>query len=176
VVGGRVSRGNCDPVVVMVLTPPAAGWVVGTVEGAVATDVRATVGVGIMDGAAVVPFGMVGTAVATTGGAILGGAMTGPDGAVTPCVLAAPVVLPPSPSSPPDWSLSGCLRGAMGQRPTLAGGGPSAYLLLPARKPATQSGPYSRPYGIARAPDPYSLVPLHSQAPLLPCRGLHRSL
>jgi hypothetical protein len=92
VVGGR-SRGNCAPVVVVVLTPPAAGWVVGTVEGVDTTSVRATVGVGIVGGAAVVSARIVGTAVATTGDALLGGAMTGPDGAVTPCVLAATVVL-----------------------------------------------------------------------------------
>jgi hypothetical protein len=142
-VEGR-SRGNCAPLVVVVLTLPAAGWVVGTVEGAVATGVGATVGVGIVDGAAVVPSGVVGTAVATTGGAILGGAMTGPDGAVTPYVLAASAVFLLPPSSPPDSSLLGCLKCAMGQRPTLAGRGPSTYLLLPARKPATQSVPYSQ--------------------------------
>jgi hypothetical protein len=77
-------------VVVVVLTSPAASWVVGTVEGAVAIGVGATVGVGIVDGAAVVPSGIVGTAVATTGGAILGGAITGPDGAVTPCGARCP--------------------------------------------------------------------------------------
>jgi hypothetical protein len=143
VVGGRL-RGNCAPVVVAVLTPPAAGWVVGTVEGDVANGVGATMGVGIVDGAAVVPSGMVGTAVAMTGGAILGGAMTGPDGAVSPCVLAASVVLPLPPSPPSDLSLSGCLNGAMDQRPTLAGCGPSTYLCSPARKLATQSVPYSR--------------------------------
>jgi hypothetical protein len=98
---------NCAPVLVVVRTPRAAGWIVGTVQGAVATGVGATVGVGIVDGAAVGPSGMVGTAVATTGDAILGGAMTGPDGAVTPCVLAASVVLPLPPSSPPDSSLFG---------------------------------------------------------------------
>jgi hypothetical protein len=143
VVGGR-SRGNYAPVVVVVLTLPAAGRVVGTVEGDVATGAGATVGVGIVDGAAGVPSGMVGTVVATTGGAILGGAMTGPDGAVTPCVLAASVVLLLPPSFPPESSLLGCLKCAMGQRLTLAGRGPSTYLLLPARKPATQSVPYSQ--------------------------------
>jgi hypothetical protein len=109
VVGGR-SRGNCAPVVVVVLTLPAAGWVVGTVEGVVATGVGPTVGVGIVGGAAVVPAGIVGAAVATTGGAILGGAMTGPYGAVTPCVPAAAVVLLLRSSSPPDSSLSWCLK------------------------------------------------------------------
>jgi hypothetical protein len=131
-------------VVVVVLTPSAAGWVVVTAEGADATGVGPTMGMGIVDGAAVVPSGMVGTAVATTGGAILGGAMTGPNGAVTPCVLATPVVLPLPPSSPPDSSLSWCLKCAMGQRPTLAGRGPYTYLLSPARKPAKQSVPYSQ--------------------------------
>jgi hypothetical protein len=140
VVGGR-SRNDWAPVVVVVLTPPAVGWVVGTVEGAVATCGGDSV-MGIVDGAAVGPSGMVGTAVATTGGAILGGAMTGPDRAVTPYVLAFPVVLPPSPSPPPDSSLSWCLRCAMGQRPTLASDTPVTYLLSPARKPATQSVPY----------------------------------
>jgi hypothetical protein len=143
VVGGR-SWGSCAPVVVVVLTPPVAGWVVGTVEGAVATGVGTTVGFGIVNEAVVVPSIMVGTAFAMTGGAILGGAMTGPDGAVTPCVLAATSVPPLPPSSPPDSSLSWFLRGAMGQRPTLAGRDPSTYLLLQARKPATQSVPYSR--------------------------------
>jgi hypothetical protein len=72
---------------------------------------------------------------------MLGGAMTGPDGAVTPCA-------PPAPggplSLPPDSSLSGWVRGAMGQRPTFAGGGPVTYRLRCARKPATQYVPYSQ--------------------------------
>jgi hypothetical protein len=143
VVGGR-SRGNCAPVVVVVLTPSAAGWVVGTVKGAVGTGVGAIVGVETVDGAAVVLSGMVGFAVGTTGGAILGGAMTGPDGAVTPCVLTASIVLPLPSSSPSDSSLSRCLNGAMGQSPTGAGRGLSTYLLLPARKSSTQSVPYSQ--------------------------------
>jgi hypothetical protein len=151
VVGGR-SRGNCAPVVVVVLTPSAAGWVVGTVEGAVATGVEATVGVGIVGGVAVVPAGIVGTAVATTGGALLGGAMTGPDGAVTPCVLAATVVLLLPSSSPPDSTRSWCLKCAMGQRLTGAGAGPSTYLPLPVREPATQSVPYSQAIWDCQAP------------------------
>jgi hypothetical protein len=50
---------------------------------------------------------------------------------------------PLSPSSS-DSSLSWWVRGAMGQRPTFAGGGPVTYCLLFARKPATQSVPYSQ--------------------------------
>jgi hypothetical protein len=53
-----------------VLAPPAVGWVVGTVEGAVATGVVPTVTAGI-----------VGPEGATTGDAVVGGAMTGPEGA-----------------------------------------------------------------------------------------------
>jgi hypothetical protein len=166
VVGGR-SWGNCAPVVGVVLTPLAVGWVVGTGEGAVAPGVGVTVGVEIVDVVAVGPSRMVGTAVATIGGAILGGAITGPDRAVTPCALAAPVVLPPSASSPPTSSLSGCLKGAMGQRPTLAGGGPSTYLFSPARKPATQSVPYSQAIWVARPQipilQPPTARPLHFQ-------------
>jgi hypothetical protein len=75
---------------------------------------------------------------------MLGGAMTGPEGAVTPCAPPAPGGPSSLPSSSPDSSHSGWVRGAMGQRPTFAGGGPVTYRLWCARKPATQFVPYSQ--------------------------------
>jgi hypothetical protein len=74
--------------------------------------------------------------------------MTRPDGAVTPCGPSPPwgPSTTPCPSSPSssDSSLSGWVRGAMGQRPTFASGGPVTYRPRCARKPATQSVPYSQ--------------------------------
>jgi hypothetical protein len=143
VVGGH-SRGNCAPVVVVVVDPPDVGWVVGTAKGNVATGAGTTVGVGIVDGAAVCTVGKMGTAIATMGDATRGGAMSGPNGTVTPCLpptIDASLVLP---SSAPDLSLSGWVGGAIGQRPTFAGGGPFTYFICPARKPTTQSVPYSQ--------------------------------
>jgi hypothetical protein len=89
---------------------------------------------------------------------MLGGAMTGPVGAVTPCAPPAPggpSSLPPSSS---DSSLSGWVRGAMGQRPTFACGGPVTYRLRCARKPATQFVPYSQAMWDCQAPRSSFLV------------------
>jgi hypothetical protein len=55
--------------------------------------------------------------------------MTGPEGVVMPCAPPAPGGPSLLPSSSPDSSLSGWVRGAMGQRPTFGGGGPVTYRL-----------------------------------------------
>jgi hypothetical protein len=113
--GGRF-RGNYAPDVVVVLTGPVAGCVTCTVG--VATGVGATVGVGITGGAEstcrrTVVVGAVGAMVE---GTMLVGAMTGPDGAVTPCAPSSSGGPSSSPSSFSDSSLSGWVRGEMGQR------------------------------------------------------------
>jgi hypothetical protein len=116
----------------MVLTGLSGASVIGTVG--VAVGVGATLGVGIIGGAETPVLPVLGTVGAMTGGAMLGGAMTGPDGAVTPCGPSPPWVPSTAPRllllpSSSDSSLSWWVRGAMGQRPTFAGGGPVTYRL-----------------------------------------------
>jgi hypothetical protein len=171
VVGGR-SRGNCAPVVLTGLSGPSVTGTVG-----VATGVGATVGVGITGGADTPALPVVGTVGAMTGAAMLGGAMTRPDGAVTPCgpsppwvPLTAPCPLSPSSS---DSSLSGWVRGAMGQRPTFAGGGPVTYRLwCGSRQPSLCHTP--RPCGTAKVPCFRSRVHLQCRARRPPSRGSGR--
>jgi hypothetical protein len=130
VVGGR-SRGNCAPVVLTGLSGASVTGAVG-----VATGVGETVGVRITGGADTPALPVVGTVGAMTGATMLGGAMTGPDGAVTPCGPSPPWVPSTAPCtlsfSSSDSLLLGWVRGAMGRRPTFAGG----YVLFLVRQKA----------------------------------------
>jgi hypothetical protein len=89
--------------------------------------------------------------------------MTGPDEAVMPCVPPAPDASALFPSSFWDSSLSGWVRGAVGQRLTFAGSGSITYCLWCTRKPATKSVPYSQAMWACQ--DSRSLFPEASPLP-----------